>query len=144
MDQAFLLLLLRLLGAVLLLGFLVLIAWFIYQDTRTLAAALSSQGRRQGHLRVISNGSGSLQADTLFPLVPLTSIGRSSSSTIVLDDSYVSGEHALITRRGGQWWLEDLGSRNGTLLNDVPLTEAAVISAGDIITIGDTKLKIEF
>jgi pSer/pThr/pTyr-binding forkhead associated (FHA) protein len=45
--------------------------------------------------------------------------------------------------RGQQWWLEDLNSRNGTLLNDVPLHEATVVSPGDIITIGSTHLKIE-
>jgi pSer/pThr/pTyr-binding forkhead associated (FHA) protein len=36
-----------------------------------------------------------------------------------------------------------LGSRNGTLLNDLPLKEAAVITTGDIITIGSTQLKVE-
>nr|MBP6804905.1 FHA domain-containing protein [Chloroflexota bacterium] len=40
-------------------------------------------------------------------------------------------------------WLEDLGSRNGTLLNGAPLVETAVISAGDVITIGGTDLKVE-
>ncbi|MCZ7666030.1 MAG: FHA domain-containing protein [Chloroflexi bacterium] len=74
---------------------------------------------------------------------PLTSIGRAPSSTIVLDYTFISQEHALLMERGGQWWLEDLGSRNGTLLNGAPLTETAVVSSGDIITIGEVQLKLE-
>ena len=81
--------------------------------------------------------------DTLFPLSSVTSLGRSGGNTIVIDDSYASSEHALITLRGEQWWLEDLGSRNGTSLNDLPVNEAIVLSQGDIITIGDTQLKFE-
>ena len=49
----------------------------------------------------------------------------------------------MLSWRSGQWWLEDLGSRNGTMLNDIPLTESAVISGGDIISIGGTQLKLE-
>ena len=73
----------------------------------------------------------------------MTSIGRSSNNVIVLDDGYTSGQHSLITRRGKLWWLEDLASRNGTLLNDAVLTETAVLSTGDVITIGNIKLKLE-
>ena len=144
MNMALILLLLRFLSAVLLLGFLLLIVWLIYQDMRTTTAVLASQKQPQGFLRLIANESGTQAINTTYPLLPVTSIGRAISSTIVLDNHYVSSAHALITRRHSQWWLEDLGSRNGTLLNDLPLSEATVVSPGDVITIGDTKLKIEF
>ncbi|MCB0017952.1 MAG: FHA domain-containing protein, partial [Anaerolineales bacterium] len=42
-----------------------------------------------------------------------------------------------------QWLLEDLDSRNGTLLNQINVHEPTVVSSGDIIMIGDTKLKVE-
>lgn len=139
-----LLLLLRLLAALLLLGFLGTIAWLIYHDMKVTAAELSDRQRQYGYLRVIGNESDSPPPiGTQFPLLPLTSIGRAPSNTIVLDHGYASAEHALLTRRGRQWWLEDLGSRNGTLLNETPLQEAAVVSAGDTITVGDVRLKIE-
>ena len=73
----------------------------------------------------------------------MTGIGRAQGNTIVIDDGYVSSEHVLITHRGKQWWIEDLGSRNGTLLNDLPLTETTVVSGGDIITVGGSQLRIE-
>lgn len=143
MDPAVILLLLRLLSAALLLGFLGLIAWLIYQDVGLTRAVLARQQAASGGLRVVASESGEPAVDTVYTLNPITSIGRAKSSTIVLDDGYVSTEHALLLQRGGQWWLEDLGSRNGTLLNGVKLAETAVVSAGDVITIGGTALKLE-
>ena len=138
------LLILRLVGAGLLLAFLGTIAWLIYQDMRVTAQSISQWSRQQGVLRVITL-DGEIPASELnFPLMPVTSLGRASTNTIVLNDSYASGEHALITRRDGQWWVEDLNSRNGTQLNDVDLENTAVITTGDIIAIGETRLKIEF
>lgn len=139
-----LLLFLRLLSALLLLAFVGAIGWLIYQDMRLTAVSLANQQKQRGQLRVIASNDKGPTVGALFPLLPVTSIGRATSSTIVLDDGYVSAEHTLITQRGQQWWVEDLGSRNGTLLNRVMLEETAVISPGDIITIGDTQLKVEF
>jgi len=138
-----LLLLLRILSAALLLGFLLLIVWLIYRDMQTTARLLASQERPYGYLRVIACEDDLPVVDTRFPLLSLTTIGRASSNTIVLDNGYVSTEHALLTRRGDQWWLEDMGSRNGTLLNGVELGETTVISVGDVIAIGQTQFKLE-
>ncbi|MEJ2750037.1 MAG: FHA domain-containing protein, partial [Anaerolineae bacterium] len=113
------------------------------QDVRLASAALAAQSQPLGRLIVVENRAGSPAVGTRYPLLPVTSIGRSSSNVIVLDDGYTSGQHSLIMRRGELWWLEDLGSRNGTLLNDAPLVETAVLSTGDIITIGNIKLKLE-
>lgn len=138
-----LLLLLRLLGAFLLLGFFIALAWFIYQDLQTHAGLLTQQNHSQATLQIIASHTADLPIGSRYPLRPVTSIGRAATSTIVLNNGYTSSEHALITRRGEQWWLEDLGSRNGTLLNEARLKETAVISNGDIITIGDIQLKLE-
>jgi len=143
MELPVLLFILRLLSALLLLAFLGLIAWLIHQDLKATAAAAASQNRQHGLLRIMANEADAGSIGMTFPLLPVTSIGRSSSNNVVLDDSYASGEHALITRRGEHWWVEDLGSRNGMLLNDIPLQGAAVVTAGDVLTIGGTKLKIE-
>jgi len=144
MEPGLILLILRLLGAAVLLGFLGAIAWLIYRDMQATVAVVAAQGERHGQLRVVANEAGQPKVGTTYPLQPITSIGRASSNSVVLDDTYTSSQHALITRRGELWWLEDMGSRNGMLLNDLPLEEAAVVSAGDIITIGQTQLKIEF
>lgn len=138
-----LLLFLRILSAGLLLGFLLFIVWLIYRDMQMTAKLLVQQERPYGFLHVIASEDGLAALDARYPLLPITTIGRSSHSTIVLDNGYVSTEHALITRRGDQWLLEDVGSRNGTLLNGEVLAETAVISVGDVIGIGETQFKVE-
>jgi pSer/pThr/pTyr-binding forkhead associated (FHA) protein len=97
----------------------------------------------KGFLRVIASESGRPTVDMAYPLLPVTSIGRHSGNTIVLNDGFVSGRHAVLAQRESGWWLEDLGSRNGTLLNSLLLTDGAVVSAGDVITVGGVQLRIE-
>ena len=63
------------------------------------------------------------------------SIGRLPENEIVIDNLSVSRKHAVITSRKDGFALRDLGSKNGTLLNDKPVSEAK-LSSGDVITIG--------
>ncbi|NQT20995.1 MAG: FHA domain-containing protein, partial [Planctomycetes bacterium] len=64
-------------------------------------------------------------------------IGRGPSSDIRLNDSGVSRSHAEISRQDGTWAVRDLGSSNGTLLNNTVLgTEKSSLSNGDIIRLG--------
>ena len=143
MNDALLLFALRLLSAVILLGFLASIAVLIYRDLQQTAAESTGEEGIQGHLRVVASESSTAGVGTIFPLLPVTRIGRAESNTIVLEDGFVSAEHALITRRERQWWLEDLQSRNGTFLNAAPVEEATVVSAGDLLTVGSVQLKLE-
>ncbi|NJL93098.1 MAG: FHA domain-containing protein [Anaerolineae bacterium] len=92
---------------------------------------------------VVANPTGEPQVGTGLPLAPATVIGRAATSTIRLEDSFASNEHAHITWRQGQWWLEDQRSRNGTLLNGIPVQEGVVLSAGDLIEIGSVLLRFE-
>ena len=143
MNDAIILLLLRFLSALILLGFLAAIAWLVYRDLQRASSITLEGGGAQGHLRVLASESTTAGMGTIFPLLPVTRIGRAEHNTIVLEDAFVSAEHALLTRREKQWWLEDLNSRNGTLLNDLAITESTVVSAGDVFTIGSVQLKIE-
>ncbi len=70
------------------------------------------------------------------------SIGRRSGNDIVLSDAYVSGQHAIIAFRDGAFYLSDVGSTNGTLLNGVRLEPNVPIelSAGDEIRLGQLTL----
>jgi hypothetical protein len=67
-------------------------------------------------------------------------IGRLSGSEIEIEDPGASRRHAEIRRDGGDYVVADLGSTNGTLLNDSPVTEAT-LEDGDRITIGRTVLE---
>jgi hypothetical protein len=69
-------------------------------------------------------------------------IGRASSCQIRPDDTYVSQLHAKISDRNGAWVVEDLGSTNGTYLNQRKVTVPTELSAGDRIRIGKTILEV--
>jgi pSer/pThr/pTyr-binding forkhead associated (FHA) protein len=69
-------------------------------------------------------------------------IGRAADNTIVLSDERVSAHHARITFTGGQWLLEDLGSRNGTFVNELPLEGPLVVTLEDRIQIGTVILEL--
>ena len=62
-------------------------------------------------------------------------VGRSPDNDMVLRDPATSGHHARIERRGQQFWIVDLGSTNGTLVNGEPVQEKE-LNHGDRITIG--------
>jgi pSer/pThr/pTyr-binding forkhead associated (FHA) protein len=91
---------------------------------------------------VLSAGSTKLEGGQTFPLAPVTIIGRASGSQVRLNDAMVSAEHARLRRRNGRWFVQDLGSTNGTLLNQQPVQGERPIEYGDMITIGDVRLKL--
>ncbi len=68
------------------------------------------------------------------------SLGRSSSNTIAIDDPNVSRAHAQLIRRGEDWWIVDLGSTNGTLVNNSAVKERR-LTPGDRITIGGSEFE---
>ena len=71
-----------------------------------------------------------------------TTIGRSVECELRLDDTYVSQQHARIFDRSGNWYVEDLGSTNGTCVNDQRLVAPAMLTPGDKIRIGTTIVEL--
>ena len=69
-------------------------------------------------------------------------IGRDPGCDIPLIDDTVSTLHAQLTYHHSQWWLEDLSSTNGTTLNQTVVTMPTVLTAGDEIKCGDTRLTV--
>jgi pSer/pThr/pTyr-binding forkhead associated (FHA) protein len=69
----------------------------------------------------------------------LTTIGRAVECDIVITSKRVSREHARLVRDGRRVMLEDLGSTNGTLLNDERILEPMELRDGDMISVGDVK-----
>ena len=134
---------LRFLTTVLLYIFLAAVLIILWRDLRRVSGA-REPAHRAGRLVVLPTADQILAVSTAFPLLPITSIGRAPGNSIALADDFASSEHALLTWREGQWWLEDLGSRNGTLLNSTPVRQPTVLSTGDIIALGRTQLKLEF
>jgi pSer/pThr/pTyr-binding forkhead associated (FHA) protein len=69
-------------------------------------------------------------------------IGRDASCDISLSDTYASQQHAKISERNGSWMIEDLGSTNGTYLNQRKVTVPTALAPGDSIRIGKTVLEV--
>lgn len=140
-----LLLTLRFALAALLYAFLGAVLLMLWRDLRATSSEPATS-RPMGRLVVVTAGPGQPEkpaAETRFPLHPVTSIGRSPSNTVVISDSYASSQHALLTWREGHWWLQDRDSRNGTTLNGKPVKEPCLVTTGDVITVGQTKLRLE-
>lgn len=70
-------------------------------------------------------------------------IGRAEGCGLRLDDTYVSQVHAKLFGRNGAWFVEDLGSTNGTYLNDGRVAAPVEVHAGDRIRIGKTLLELK-
>jgi pSer/pThr/pTyr-binding forkhead associated (FHA) protein len=99
-------------------------------------APKAARGRGPGRLRILEPAS---RQGENYALVDEVTVGRGGGCAIVLaDDSYVSTVHARIFRRDGDVYVEDLGSRNGTLLNGEPITHAAPLRRGDQVQFGHT------
>ena len=92
---------------------------------------------------VLAIDSGIHAGDRL-QLVPEVHIGRSEACELVLDDDYVSNMHAQLSHHdNGTWVLSDLGSTNGTFVNQVKITHPTPVGVGDIIRIGEVQMRLE-
>lgn len=69
-------------------------------------------------------------------------IGRGNDAAIRLDDDYVSTRHARIGSSGDQWYVEDLGSTNGTYVGNSRISQATAISLGTQVRIGKSILEL--
>ena len=140
-------------------GFLLLLWLFIFAAFRVVRADLlggragrvasvppraAAAGRKRGargtrgprHL-VVTAGPLSGTRITLGEQAIL--IGRADDSTLVLTDDFASSRHARLTNRNGQWYVEDLGSTNGTYLNEELLSGPQPLHPGDRVRIGDSE-----
>jgi pSer/pThr/pTyr-binding forkhead associated (FHA) protein len=134
---------------------LVLLYFFVFRAIRSVAAdvagrraaqrpepraAAPSRGRR-APTSVIVHAPDDARSATVRLQGP-TDVGRAESCSITVDDTYVSQQHARFFDRDGAWYVEDLGSTNGTYLNDERLTQPAEVHAGDVVRLGKTVLEL--
>ncbi len=114
------------------------------RDMRRLALAPASTTRGRpvvGHLIVIDSGSTPLLPGSRLDLEAISTIGRSPTNSIVLESTFVSTEHTRVLYKDRSLWVEDMGSRNGTTVNQKPVTEPVAVRPGDILQVGDVRFK---
>ncbi|MGD2252190.1 MAG: FHA domain-containing protein [Anaerolineales bacterium] len=137
MTPALALLVLRILLAVALYAFLVMILIYLWRDLR--ATGTAGEPVPAAHVLVLEGPD----PGRCYPLIEVNSLGRAADNLVRLKEDTVSAHHALLTFRGGQWWLEDLGSRNGTKVNEVLVEEPLVVTYGDALKLGVVRLQLK-
>lgn len=139
------LLLTRVLVLALLYGFLAGVTWLMWQDLRhARRLEASAAPAASPRLIVLDGGASDRPAGLSFLLEPVTSVGRDLDNQVVLADGTVSGRHAVVLRREGSWWVEDLHSTNGTNLNGGRLDAEApeLLRSGDVLEFGAVRMRI--
>jgi hypothetical protein len=113
-----------------------------YSDATGMHSA-GAPGRRGGTPKLrVGKGAG-LRAGAAYDLSQGALLGRGDGADIVLEDSFASSSHARLVPHGDVIVLEDLGSTNGTYLNDEPLRGPQPLHPGDRIRIGDSDFTFE-
>ena len=88
-------------------------------------------------------GGGGLQAGAQFAIDGSATIGRSPQAEVRIDDSFASARHARVYEREGLYYVEDMGSTNGTYLNERRLSAQKQLRGEDRIRIGDTEFRYQ-
>jgi predicted component of type VI protein secretion system len=134
-----LLLILRLAMVLALYAFLGWAIYTLWRDIKRQSELLAA--RRIPKITLVSQfGDESISSDFVVPELVL---GRDQTCDLILDEKTVSAEHARLSYHHGNWWVEDLHSRNGTFLNLELLAAQAVLTSGDELQVGQVKLRIE-
>ncbi len=130
---------LRLITAFALYGFLGWALFLLWRDVQKQGLSLANR-RVPGISLTVRHGSAA-PVLTHFAQAEII-LGRDPGCDIPLIDDTVSTRHAQLTYHHGQWWLEDLTSTNGTFLNEMPVSMPTVITSGDEIMCGATRLNV--
>ena len=130
--------------------FIALLYFFLYQVLRVTLRELTSLATATApppvpltaRLVLLDPAQSELPPGTSFPLRVRTTVGRHPDSTIVLDEPFLSIDHAELTYEHGGWWLRDLASTNGTFVNAVAVRTMIAIRPGDIVQFGRITLRL--
>ncbi|WP_277212260.1 FHA domain-containing protein FhaB/FipA [Isoptericola croceus] len=106
------------------------------------AAASPPPPRSSGPSKLVVT-AGPLGGTTLPLSTSSILIGRAPSCTLVLDDDYSSSRHARIFPQGDQWYVEDLGSTNGTFIGDQQVTSPIPLAPGVGVQIGRSVVELQ-
>ena len=135
-------------GRYLFLGLLTLLLWTLYRAVQADLRAVRRAARAEAELNapqreprlVVELGPALGQAWLLRTPV---SIGRAEDNTLRIDDQFASSHHARVYFDGQSVVVEDLGSTNGTLVNQQRISGAVAVPVGARVTIGSTTLRVE-
>jgi pSer/pThr/pTyr-binding forkhead associated (FHA) protein len=138
--SAVVVLILRILIAVALYAFVAWAFFLLWKTLRKPADARSGSGIPALTLQPAKNTGMEPQRFEVEEVL----VGREKSCRLCLSDDTISARHALLSFHNKQWWVEDLGSTNGTYLNTLPVTTPTVLVKGDALAFGKVSLVVGF
>ena len=100
------------------------------------------QRKRRGSPTKLVITEGSNAGETVPLSGETVTLGRGGDSTIRLDDDYVSTRHARFVTNGEEWFIEDMGSTNGTYIGSTRVTRATAITSGTAVRVGKTVVEL--
>ncbi len=131
--------------------FVGLLYLFLFAVLRLALAGLRSPTRApdarqaplQGlRLQVVEPGDSTLSAAQIIEIGEGTTLGRGDRADVALGDTAISAQHARLSRKGRTWVVTDLGSTNGTRVNDALVTGQAALAEGDVLGLGTVRLQV--
>ncbi len=130
-------------------GLFLFLFWVAASGMRTLRATAGNYGGAAatggaGDAVLVALGGGGLGPGDRFDAYGETSIGRSPGCDIPITDRFASSLHARVFSGQGGYYLEDMGSTNGTFLNEAPVEGAVPLDDLDVIRIGEASLRFEY
>jgi pSer/pThr/pTyr-binding forkhead associated (FHA) protein len=137
MTPSFLMLLIRVLLALILYAFLGFVLIALWRDNR---AADEVDVQIPNACLTPLEGLPDME---VIRLQHINLIGRAADNTIILQEDTVSAHHARLSYQGQQWWLDDLGSKNGTFVNELRMVEPLIITYGDVLSFGKVVLRVD-
>lgn len=122
--------------------FVALLYLFLFAIMRTGIGLVRGQRKKERMWNLsVEKGPKELRGVSIVVHGPVI-VGRSPSADIVIGAGYVSARHARFSLMGQNLFVEDLGSTNGTTVNDQPITDPVALNEGDIVTIGDVVIRV--
>lgn len=131
-------------GVIVLIYFIIFYALKImYTDTKSPSKIRNKVKKATMGLEVLTAGENTnLKNGGLLPVSDVITMGRKNDNAVVLDDKYVSSHHVKIFKRNNDYVIEDLGSTNGTKVNDINIENRVTLRPGDVIKVGTAIFKL--
>jgi pSer/pThr/pTyr-binding forkhead associated (FHA) protein len=129
----------RIIASVVLFIFLGWAFWQLWKDLKQQAEALEYRQLPAVTLQIQNSSAAAQQQFHQAVII----IGRDPGCDFPIDDELISAHHARIHYHLAQWWAEDMGSKNGTHLNQDPVTIPTVVISGDILQCGKTDIIVK-
>lgn len=114
----------------------------MYKDVKTGNKKRINSRKAHGLEVVETVAESELKPESIIPIRGAITIGRKEDNSIVLNDQFVSSHHAKLFVRNDEFYLEDLGSTNGTYVNDNKIQGRIRLKVEDEIRLGSTIFKV--